>query len=251
LRAARLEGTAPIASDNAVAPSSIRLARPNVIVYLVDTLRADHLGTYGYAPPTSPSLDAMAAEGIVFERMFAQSGWTRTSVASLMTGLNPPVHGILGRDDALPEEAITLPVLMGDLGYETLAVITNSNVSETFGFDRGFDTFRYLREQVRDLNPEVHRLSDDVNTEFFAWLDDRETDRPFFAYLHTSDPYAPYTPRPPLSRPIRRRHAALRHSLAPRRSSLCRHTERLHRGAGARRDGRPVRRRDRVQRLAV
>lgn len=197
LRAARLEAGDAVAPDIAAPPHSIRLARPNIIVYLVDTLRADHLGAYGYTPPTSPALDAMAAEGIVFERMFAQSGWTRTSVASLMTGLNPPVHGILGRADALPEEAITLPVLMGDLGYETVAVITNSNVSDTFGFDRGFTAFRYLREQARDLNPEVHRLSDDVNTEFFSWLDGQETDRPFFAYLHTSDPHAPYAPREP------------------------------------------------------
>jgi len=197
LRAARLEANASGAVDTAARPESIALERPNVIVYLVDTLRADHLGTYGYELPTSPALDAMASEGVVFERMFAQSGWTRTSVASLMTGLNPPVHGVLSRDDALPEAAITLPVLMRDLGYETVAVITNGNVSGTFGFEQGFDRFKYFGEQAQDINPEVHHLSDAVNAEFLGWLDGRQTDQPFFAYLHTSDPHAPYTPREP------------------------------------------------------
>ncbi len=170
---------------------------PNIIVYLVDTLRADHLGVYGYEKPTSPALDAMAEEGAVFERAFAQSSWTRTSVASLMTGLSPNVHGVLGRDDSMPAEAITLQGLLSDLGYQTYAAVTNGNVSQAFGLNSGFDVFRYLAEQPPAVNPEVHQLSDDVNDEFLGWLDQRDSARPFFAYLHTSDPHAPYTPRTP------------------------------------------------------
>jgi arylsulfatase A-like enzyme len=197
LRSAQIEAPGAAATTPVAVGAMPPTDRPNILVYLVDTLRADHLGAYGYSRPTSPALDRMAQDGVVFERMIAQSGWTRTSVASVMTGLNPLVHGVLGRDDALPAEAITLPVLMTDLGYETVAVITNGNVSGTFGFDVGFDSFRYLNEQPQDRNREVHRLSDDVNTEFLGWLDARTSDEPFFAYLHTSDPHAPYLPREP------------------------------------------------------
>lgn len=197
VRTARVAGSSATTARPAASTVAAPGGRPNVIVYLVDTLRADHLGTYGYALPTSPALDAMAAEGMVFDRMYAQSGWTRTSVASVMTGLNPLVHGVMGRDDALPAEAITLPVLLSDLGYATVAVVTNGNVSQAFGFDRGFATFRYLNEKPETVNPEVHYLSDAVNTEFLGWLDGRQTGEPFFAYLHTTDPHAPYAPREP------------------------------------------------------
>ncbi len=168
---------------------------PNIVVYLVDTLRADHLATYGYPRPTSPKLDALSAESVVFEHAVAQSGWTRTSVASILTGLQPRAHSVLDRDDALSADAVTLPAILGDRGYQTHAVITNGNVAPQLGFDNGFDSFVYAGEQVGSET--IHQLSDRVNEAFFAWLDERQTDRPFFAYLHTSDPHTPYTPRDP------------------------------------------------------
>lgn len=169
-------------------------SRPHVLVYLVDTLRADHLGVYGYGRPTSPRIDEFAGDALVFDSMVASSGWTRTAVASLMTGLSPPSHQVYGRLDSLPAGTTTLASLMGDAGYESLAVITNGIVSPAFGFDQGFDTFRYLGEE---RTQRIHQYSDRVNETFFDWLDGRRSDAPFFAYLHTMDVHAPYTPPEP------------------------------------------------------
>ena len=168
---------------------------PNVIVYLVDTLRADHLSTYGYERPTSPSLDAMSTESVVFDHAMAQSGWTRSSAASILTGLGPRAHGVLDRDDTLSVEAVTLQRLLRQHGYQTHAVITNPNLSSRFGFDNGFDSFVYFGHQR--AGGSHHYLSDKVNEAFFEWLDQRQTDRPFFAYLHTMDPHGPYAPPEP------------------------------------------------------
>ena len=168
---------------------------PNIIVYLVDTLRADHLGTYGYDRPTSPFLDAMGSEGVVFDHAMAQSGWTRTSVASILTGLQPRVHAVLDRDDALSDEAITLPRLLREQNYETHAVVTNGNVGPSFGFRNGFDSFAYVPERVETEG--IHQSSERVNEVFFDWLGQRNVDKPFFAYLHTTDPHGPYTPSEP------------------------------------------------------
>ena len=128
-----------------------------MLIYLVDTLRADRLGVYGYDKPTSPNLDALAGDGIVFSHGLAQSSWTRPSVASLLTGLHPRSHGVNSRADALSETATTLAVALGAAGYQTAAFVTNGNVSPTYGFDLGFDDFSYLGERP---NREVHVQSD-------------------------------------------------------------------------------------------
>ena len=120
---------------------------PNVIVYLIDALRADHLGAYGYERPTSPRIDAFARDAIVFDEAIANSAWTRSAVASLFTGLAPRSHGVLGRDDALPADATTLAGLLRDAGYTTAAVATNGNISPGYGFDLGFDFWQQLPEQ--------------------------------------------------------------------------------------------------------
>ncbi len=169
--------------------------RPNVLVYLIDTLRADHLGCYGYPRATSPRIDRFAGEAILFTSAEAQTSWTRPAVASLFTGLNPQVHGTNNRRDGLPPDVVVMAEAFRDLGYATAAVSTNRNVSRHFGFDRGFDTFVSLKE--RTDTTEIHQLSDRVNEEALAWLDARPAGAPFFLYLHATDPHAPYEPRSP------------------------------------------------------
>jgi arylsulfatase A-like enzyme len=112
---------------------------PNLIVYLIDTLRADHLGSYGYARETSPTLDALAAEGVLFENAYSQSSWTRAAVGSLFTGLFPSRHGAVRRDHRLRDDAPTLAEILQRAGYYTAAFISNPNVLPIFGFTRGFD----------------------------------------------------------------------------------------------------------------
>ena len=167
---------------------------PNVLVYLIDTLRADHLGVYGYERSTSPNLDALAKDGTVFTESVAQSSWTRASVASIFTDVHPRSHDVNGRLDSLPPDAPTIATLLADGGYVTGAFVTNGNVSKSFGFDLGFETFVHLREQKTE---EVHVLSDMLTTRAATWLMRLDTTRPFFLYLHATDPHDPYTPRSP------------------------------------------------------
>ena len=168
--------------------------RPNVVVYLVDTLRPDHLGIYGHPRDTSPQIDAFARDATLFRNAVAQSSWTKTAVASLFTGLLPQAHRIHSRTDAIPEALPILPEILRAEGYATLGVITNGNVSGVFGFARGFDVYEELREGP---TREIHQLSDRANEVAFQLLARRPKGRPFFLYVHTSDPHWPYTPREP------------------------------------------------------
>jgi arylsulfatase A-like enzyme len=167
---------------------------PNVVLYIIDTLRADHLGCYGYRKPTSPHIDAFAADATRFARVSAQSAWTKPSIASILTGLYPPVHGANSVSDVLSGEVTTLAEALGASGYVTAAFVTNSVLSREYGFDQGYDHFEYLKEKG---GREFHQLSDVVNQSVFSWLDDRPTEKPFFVCVHTMDPHAPYTPRSP------------------------------------------------------
>jgi arylsulfatase A-like enzyme len=168
------------------------ITRPNVLVYVVDTLRADHMGCYGYERPTSPQWDRLAAESILFEDAIAQASWTRPAVASILTGLAPGVHRVVHRDDALPESATTLAEALLGVGYATGAVITNGNVSSAYGFSQGFEFFSYMMESLR--RKRVHRLAEEAHEEAENWLRSLPPDQPFFLYLHTSEPHEPYAP---------------------------------------------------------
>src|SRR5262245_57142758 len=168
--------------------------RPSVVLYLVDTLRADHVGAYGYARPTSPHIDAFAREAAVFRNAYAQSSWTKPAVASLFTGLLPQAHRVNPRAAALPEALPILPEILRGLGYATFGVVANGNVSSAFGFARGFDAYEHLREGATGA---IHQRSDRVNEAVFALLERRPADRPFFLYVHTADPHWPYTPPEP------------------------------------------------------
>ncbi len=194
-RGAPVRAGVPAALSAAMQASSPDGRPPNIVVYLVDTLRADHLGAYGYERPTSPFLDAMSTEAVIFDDAMAQSGWTKTSVASILTGLAPRAHGMFDRNDSFSPEAVTMQKLLGQHGYQTYAVVTNINLTSRFGFDIGFDTHEFL-DPIGNFDGPA-QLSDRVNDHFFAWLEARQTDRPFFAYLHSMDPHHPYTPPEP------------------------------------------------------
>jgi arylsulfatase A-like enzyme len=160
--------------------------RPHVFVYLIDTLRTDHLGCYGYERPITPNIDRFAAEATLFENAVGQSSWTRSSVASLLTGLWPGAHGTNGRRDRLPEEAETVAEMLAANGYLTAAFMTNPNTARNFGFSQGFELFRQVRR------PSTR--SDNVNRHVVSWLEEVALDRPLFVYIHTIDPHDPYLP---------------------------------------------------------
>lgn len=164
--------------------AALEAARVNILVYLVDTLRADRLGCYGYERPTSPALDRFATEAVLFEDAIAQSPWTKPSVASMFTSLPPERHRVQDFGDKLPSEVETLAESLQVNGYQTAAIVTNNLVDKMFDFDQGFDTYQlFSQERAKPLNQKVLR-----------WLDSRQPEKPFFLYVHTLDPHAPYDP---------------------------------------------------------
>ena len=169
------------------APGDAAVRRPNIVLYVVDTVRADRLGVYGYGKPTSPRLDAFAAGAVLFEKAYAQSSWTRPAVASLFTGLLPPAHRTVGRRSVLPEDATTLAEILAVHGYEGMGLVRNPNVGRAFGFAQGFTRFR-SEDRERD-----ETMLDRVR----LWLDERQDGAaPFFLFLHAIDPHGPYDPAP-------------------------------------------------------
>jgi len=157
----------------------------NVVVISMDTLRADHVGAYGYALPTTPAIDTLARRAVVFEDAVSQSAWTRPAHASMLTGLYPSEHGIVGMAGR-PALAPELPTLAGELrdrGYATAAFTGGANMSSHFGFDSGFDVYRSPGRRFEDGLPEVER-----------WLD--ATAEPFFLFVHGLDAHRPFKSRP-------------------------------------------------------
>ncbi len=121
--------------------------RPNIVLIIIDTLRADKLGVYGFPGATSPEIDAMAKEGVVFSRVIAQSSWTRPSIGSMLTSRYPRQLGIYDEKwDMLREEAFTLAEALKESGYATIGITANPSINRFFKFDQGFD--RYVDSNV-------------------------------------------------------------------------------------------------------
>ncbi|HSB61170.1 MAG TPA: sulfatase, partial [Vicinamibacteria bacterium] len=171
---------------------------PLVIVYLVDTLRADHTGPYGYGRPTTPHLDAFARDAVVFEQAVVHASWTKPSVASLFTSLLPGQHRAVQLRDPLDASHATLAEMLQARGYATGAAIANSVIyAAESSFDRGFDFFAGLHGE--DDQPSKLVGADVVVDAALSWLEARRG-FPAFLYVHTMDPHVPYAPPPPFDR---------------------------------------------------
>ena len=120
-----------------------------IVLYVMDSLRADFLSCYGHSRNTSPHIDRLAQEGVLFTQAFAQSTWTRPSGASLLTSRYPSVHGLLTNDDALPGAVPTLAEELKKTGFKTMALSTIGNISVDFGFGKGFDHFVALYKEEK------------------------------------------------------------------------------------------------------
>jgi arylsulfatase A-like enzyme len=206
----------------------MRSDAPSVLVIVADTLRADHLSAYGYARPTSPNIDRIAGQGVLFEQAFAASSWTAPSHASVLTGLYPSQHGVEWHHSAALVGARypTLAEALRDRGYRTAAFSANIFwFTRARGFDRGFirfeDYFRSIGDAadrpiygriveklvLRRLGFEDipgRRRAADINRSLLRWID-RDPGRPFFAFLNYMDTHDPYLP----PRPYRTRFSKL------------------------------------------
>jgi arylsulfatase A-like enzyme/uncharacterized membrane protein YbhN (UPF0104 family) len=134
-------------SSPAASAGGAASGHPNVLLIVVDTLRADRLPTYGYAKGTTPNLDAFARDSVVFTHAFANSSWTRPSFATILTGRFASSHKTMGKSDVLPSEIDTLPEVLKRSGYHTAGFVTNYNVAPFFNFHQGFDAYHYLEPE--------------------------------------------------------------------------------------------------------
>lgn len=159
--------------------------KPDILFILLDTVRLDHMGWGGCELDTTPKLDALARKGAAFTQTITQAPWTKPSIATLMTGQVPGVHGAAARRAPLPYGKRTLQEALGAAGYRTAAWSSNPNIQPLFGFDQGFQKFYFNTKEV------ASELSDASVT----WLEDGG-EQPSFLYLHLNDAHYPYDPLP-------------------------------------------------------
>jgi arylsulfatase A-like enzyme len=169
--------------------------RHNIVLITIDTLRADHLGAYGYARRTSPRIDALAKEGTLFERAFTHWPKTRGSFAIMLTGRYPSTNGYSKTHPALLDLNPTLASVLADEGYVTAAFVDNANVAAHLGFAKGFGIY-FEAWQQKQLVSETDRARA-ITAESKRFLRQDHGGRPFFLWVHYVNPHAPYTPPPP------------------------------------------------------
>ena len=170
---------------------------PLVVLYLIDTLRADHTSVYGYGRDTTPRLSALARDGVVFEQAIAQASWTKPSVASILTSLPPHRHQVVQLGDALDVKLVTLAERLQLHGFSTGAAIANVVIyGKDTHFEQGFDFYQGLHDP-RDRPSKTVRAAPVVDAALH-WLDQRRG-QPQFLFVHTMDPHVPYTPPPPFN----------------------------------------------------
>jgi hypothetical protein len=173
---------------------SITETTPNVLVYLIDTVRRDHLEIYGYDRPTTPNLERGRSEWFIFDNCQSLSSWTKAATATLLTGVDPIVHGAIDDDDTLDTAVGLMWEPLHDAGFETALFTSNGHISDRWGFARGIDYYRRFPE--RAARRTLHIPADSLHAAFLSWIDDQRAGTPFFAYIHATDPHIPYTPPP-------------------------------------------------------
>ncbi len=164
--------------------------KPNVILISIDTLRADHLGCYGYNRPTSPFIDKTASKGVLFEDVMATSPWTLPSHGSLLTGFYPSRLGLNLHNSVLPSDVKTLAMLLYEQGFSTAGVVNSLYLSKEYGFDRGFEDFLYIPESHEPSGAAglIINLTKD-------WLNSHKNEQ-FFLFLHLYDVHSDYLSLP-------------------------------------------------------
>jgi len=203
-------------------PSEDLLKRPNMLLIMVDTLRADHLGTYGFPAPISPELAALAQDSVVFEEAFTSASWTRASTASLFTSMTPSGHSCDVKVAMLPDEVTTIAEVLKAQGYVTGGLPNNINVTRSFNFHQGFDWFEYqapayiagatesssqlsmynVVRKLRDRLTGGKKRVEDYYQPADVVLGNAQTfmsankDQRWFGFVHLMEPHDPYFERP-------------------------------------------------------
>jgi len=169
-----------------------RAKGPDVILIVIDTLRADHLGCYGYSRNTSPDIDRFAADSQLFENCFAHAPSTSASVASILSGFLPHETKVTNKT-LMSKKLRTLPVMLASRGYKTAAVVSNYIFREKRGWETGFDVYD-AEMKGRELNRDIpERIAEHTTGRAVKLLKKFRKDN-LFLWLHYQDPHGPYTP---------------------------------------------------------
>ncbi len=188
---------------------------PNVLLISIDSLRYDHLSCDGYARKTSPAIDRLAEEGLLFEQHVSSSSWTLPGHASLFTSVPDSVHGAFDTDRRIPEAMHTLAERFRDAGWHTQGFFAGPYLHPAFGFGQGFESYldcasykqqidgRPASEWAMDKGVQRASHEDVTNPTVYAawqkWLAERPAG-PFFTFVHLWDVHFDYIPPPPFDK---------------------------------------------------
>jgi arylsulfatase A-like enzyme/Flp pilus assembly protein TadD len=185
-------------AEDELAPRSAQRP-PNVILFTLDTTRADHLGAYGYTDSKTPTIDALAKGGVLFRRAISSAPITLPAHSSIFTGLYPPAHGV--RDNgtfSLRDDMTTLAEMLHDSGYATGAFVGAAVLERRYGLTQGFDVYDddFSQGRRKQLFMYSERPCEQVTMKALQWLEQHKH-APFFTWLHFFDPHAAYDPPEP------------------------------------------------------
>ena len=182
---------------------------PNILLISIDSLRADHLHSYGYARNTSPNIDALAADGAVFETVISPTSWTLPAHMTLLTALAPEQHGVITNRLRLDRAIDTLPMRLQRSGYATAGFVSATYLDGIYGFSRGFDEYDdYTLLRVAGEKSRAAVTSQQVAQRAIDFLHQRAGGKePFFLFLHFFDVHYNYNPPPPFARLFDRGYA--------------------------------------------
>ena len=170
-------------------------AKPSVLLVTLDTTRADAMGTYGHAGAKTPNFDALAAQGVRFDRAYATVPLTTPSHASMLPGLYPPRHGVHNNGDAiLPDDVDTLAEVLKGQGYRSAASVSAFVTTASWNLDQGFDAYFDDVRRSAGSRWEFERPANEVVDDLVGWLPEGE--KPFFAWAHFYDAHTPYIAHP-------------------------------------------------------
>ena len=178
--------------ENAQAAGTPREVR-NVVLISIDTCRADRLSCYGFDRPTTPNIDAIARDGVLFENVISPVPATLPAHSSMLTGTVPPYHGVHANNNyRLSASNVTLAELLKKEGFTTAAFVSSFTLDAQFGLNQGFDTYNQDLRGVLGATASLNeRNAENVNRAVLPWLDDHASDR-FFLMVHYYDPHTPY-----------------------------------------------------------
>jgi len=188
----------------------------NILLISIDTCRADHLSCYGYHRPTTPNLERLAEDGVIYKQHYSTGVWTPPGHASMLTGLYVSEHGVYD-ENRLADEIPTIATILKQHGYQTAGFVNNSQVGELVGFNKGHDLFvevwkgvPYKNQIERIIKGGYRRLREYLGYEdmgakrtnrlFSAWINTIDKDKPFYCFLHYIEPHNPLNPPKPFKK---------------------------------------------------